>query len=138
MAVNTLSELSGMYPLHIVESIEYYRPSAAMLISISATMTGGALVITTKDGSKLREWDSDLFMKTFKPLGYQEEPETYRPHYIYDPTSDDTIVEAAWIPELTEIKDLDEFGDCRVEIEGMTEDHKPLHLELHSKGNQKR
>lgn len=62
---NTLNEFSGMYPIHIMKSIEYYRPSVAMIISVDAANGGGALVFTTKDGADMKEWDANLFIRDF-------------------------------------------------------------------------
>ena len=50
--------------------MEYYRPSSAMIISMSAAQNGGALVFTTKDGSDIKDKKQDLFIREFKPLGY--------------------------------------------------------------------
>lgn len=123
---NTLSEFSASYPFHIVETIEFYRPSAAMIISLSATYNGGALVITTKDGSKMREWDADLFVRTFKPLGYQNSKESYQPHFIYDLTKDDGTFKAAWIPQIDTTDSISLQNDTYIEIEGITEGYIPV------------
>lgn len=123
---NTLDEFSGMYPIHIMKSIEYFKPSTAMIISISAAMNGGALVFTTKDGSEFTEWDHDLFIRDFSPLGYQDQPESYKPHFIYDPTSDDTVFDAAWLPVMSDPNDLPTQSDCYIIIEGFTNQFIPV------------
>lgn len=123
---NTLSEFEGMYPFHIVETIEYYRPSTAMVISMSAAHGGGALVVTTKDGSKIKDWDADLFMRSFKPLGYQDEPEAYEPHYIYDPTTDEGRYRAAWLPKVTDTVSVPDKDEFYLEIEGLADGYIPV------------
>lgn len=133
---NTLFEFSGMYPISIVKSIEYFQPSVAMVISQSAAYGGGALVITTKDGSeRVKEWDDDLFMKVIRPLGYQKPAESYEPHYYYDPTSDSGVYNAAWIPmangsELSGIQD-----DCSVIVEGITQGFIPVFYHINRKNH---
>ena len=123
---NTLNEFAGMYPLQNMESIEYYKSSAALVISMSAAYNGGALVFTTKDGSNIKEWDADLFIREFKPLGYQDEPEAYRPHYIYDPTSDDTVFNAAWIPSVTGLEEIPQQAGTTVVVEGIADGFIPV------------
>ncbi len=122
----SFTEFSSIYPFHIVESIEYYRPSAAMIISFSAVHGGGALVVTTKQGNKLKEWDADLFIKTISPLGYQNKAEAYKPHFVYDVTSDENKYIAAWLPRISSIEEVPVQEDCVLEIEGLTEDFMPL------------
>lgn len=122
----SFTEFSSIYPFHIVESIEYYRPSTAMIISLSATQNGGALVVTTKQGSKLKEWDADLFIKTVSPLGYQDKPEVYKPHFVYDATSDEGKYIAAWLPRVAGMEEVPVQEDCVIEIEGLTDDFIPL------------
>lgn len=123
---NSLGEFSAIYPFHIVESIEYFRPSTAMIISKEAAMGGGALVITTKDGSKIKEWDADLFVKAFRPLGYQNLVESYQPYYLYDLTADDGSFNAAWLPKVTNYESLPLQNDIYIEIEGFAEGGVPL------------
>lgn len=125
---STLNEFSGMYPIHIMKSIEYYRPSVAMIISGSASMGGGALVFTTKDGADMKEWDATLFIRDFKFLGYQDQPDSYRPHYIYDPTSDDTIFNAAWIPCAHSTEEIPRQDNTFIQIEGITDGFIPVLL----------
>lgn len=124
---NTLSEFSGMYPVQTIKSVEYYPPSAALIISMSAAQGGGALVFTSKDGSdKVKEWDDDLFMKVITPLGYQKPAESYKPHYIYDPTSDSGVYNAVWIPMATGEEAALIQDDCTVIIEGIAEGYIPV------------
>lgn len=124
---DSFSEFAAQYPMHIVESIEYFRPSTAMVISKEAAMRGGALVITTKDGSKIKEWDHDLFVKTFSPLGYQNIPEAYAPHYIYDLTSDDGTINAVWMPSVSNIENnIPDLTESFLEIEGIAEGYVPV------------
>lgn len=123
---NTLTEFSDMYPIHIMKSIEYFRPSAAMIISLSAADRGGALVFTTKDASEIKEWDSGLFLQNFQLLGYQNQPDSYRPHYIYDPTGDDTIFNAAWIPCADSKEEIPRQQDTFIQIEGITDGFIPV------------
>lgn len=123
---NTLKEFEGTYPISIVETIEYYRPSAATMISQSAAHGGGALVITTKDGNQSREWDADLFIRTFKPLGYQNRSEAYKPHYVFDPTSDDGVYRSAWFPKITDAASLPNNVDHHLLIEGIADGYMPV------------
>ncbi|MDE5586242.1 MAG: TonB-dependent receptor plug domain-containing protein, partial [Muribaculaceae bacterium] len=123
---NTLKEFEGTYPIHIVETIEYYRPSAAMVISQSAAHGGGALVVTTKEGNQSREWDADLFIRSFKPLGYQNRPEAYKPHYTYDPTSYDGAYRAAWLPKVTNAASLPDGEDLFLKVEGIANGYMPV------------
>ncbi len=125
-ASNTLSELSAMYPLHIIENIEYFRPSSAMIISMSAASGGGALNITTKDGSQIKDWDADLFVKKFSPQGFQNRPEAYRAHFDYDPTSDEAVINAAWLPSVRDASEVPAQKDCYVEIEGISLNGEPV------------
>lgn len=101
---NTLWEFAAVYPLEMMQRIEYFRPSMAMVISLSAANGAGALAMTTKDGSKRRDWHHDLFMRVITPKGYQSAPEAYEPHFTYDALDDDATpgtVKAAWYPAVT-------------------------------------
>lgn len=132
---NTLSEFSAAYPFHIVESIEFYRPSAAMIISSSATYNGGALVITTKDGSKIRDWDDDLFVRVIKPLGYQDAQESYQPHFIYDLTMDDNTFIAAWYPKVHDANSITHQKDTYIEMEGIANGFIPVVIRTYIPAN---
>lgn len=123
---NTLNEFSGMYPIHIMKSIEYYRPSVAMIISVDAANGGGALVFTTKDGADMKEWDANLFIRDFNFLGYQDEPKCYEPHFIYDPTSEDAVFNAAWVPCVQAMTELPDQGDSFIQIEGIADGFVPV------------
>lgn len=123
---NTLSEFSSIYPFDIIKSMEYYRPSSAMIISMSAAQSGGALVFTTKDGSEMKDSNKNLFLRDFKPLGYQKAAESYKPHYVYDPTADDRIYKAAWFPVVNNINsELVQTGD-NIVIEGIANGFVPV------------
>ena len=74
----------------------------------------------------MKEWDANLFIREFKFLGYQDQPLVYEPHFIYDPTSDDTIFNAAWLPCLESITQLPSQEDCFIHIEGISDDFKPV------------
>lgn len=127
---NTLSEFSSIYPLDIIKSMEYYRPTSAMIISMSAAQNGGALVFTTKDGSEIKDKKQNLFIREFKPLGYQKANESYKPHYIYDPTADDRIYKAVWFPVVNDINsELEQTGD-NIVIEGIANGFVPVIIRL--------
>lgn len=126
IANNTLTEFSSAYPFDTIKTIEYYRPSAALIISLSAADGGGALVFTTKDGSEIKEWDANLFIRELKPLGYQDVPDSYKPHYIYDPTSDDTVFNAAWMPCVESIGELPNQENSFIQLEGITNGFVPV------------
>lgn len=124
---NTLYEFEAMYPIEMVESIEYFKPSMAMFISLAAANGAGALVVNTKDGAKGQNWDHGLFIKTILPLGYQSSPEVYRPHFVYDETSDTKdAVNLGWYPSVNDIKTVGEARGCRLLLEGITEYYQPI------------
>ncbi|MCM1140507.1 MAG: hypothetical protein NC453_18210 [Muribaculum sp.] len=131
-AFNMLSEFSGMYPFHIMKSIEYFRPSAAMIISISAAYAGGALVFTTKDASDIKEWDANLFIKEFTPMGFQNQSDAYQPHYIYEPTNDYTVYNAAWLPYLTEFNEFNYQENVSIQLEGIANGFIPVIIRLNT------
>lgn len=110
--------------------MEYYRPTSAMIISMSAAQNGGALVFTTKDGSEIKDKKQNLFIREFKPLGYQKANESYKPHYIYDPTADDRIYKAVWFPVVNDINsELEQTGD-NIVIEGIANGFVPVIIRL--------
>lgn len=118
---NTLDEFASIYPFELIESLEYYKPMLAAAISSSAAHGGGALVMTTR--TQLPGNDSDLiFMKVIRPLGYQNAPEVYKPHFIYDGTGTDTT--HAWYPRVSGLPASD--STPHVIIEGLTDSLLPL------------
>lgn len=96
------------------------------MISMSAANGGGALVVTTKDGSQSREWDADLFIRSLNPMGYQNQPEAYEPHYIYDPTSDEGAYRAAWYPKVVDAKSLPGTDKFHMVVEGLANGYMPV------------
>lgn len=127
---NTLSEFESMYPFHSIKSIEYYRPSIALIISMSAAYGGGALVMTTKDASDIKDTDKSLFIREIKPLGHQKSPEAYHPHYIYDPTDSDGAFRAAWFPIVSDIQSLPPLDDYNVVVEGIAGGFRPVSVRM--------
>lgn len=123
---SALSEFSASYPLHIIKTIEYYPPYTALVLSNTAGYNGGALMFTTKDASDIKDWDANLFIRNFKPIGYQNKPESYCPHYIYDPTSDDTVFNAAWLPFVKSIDEIPMQEDSVIQIEGISDAFMPV------------
>lgn len=119
---NTLNEFASMYPFDVIKSVEYYPPATALLISMSAAHKGGALLFTTKDGSEIKDANHDLFIREFKRLGYTNAPEAYKPHYIYDLTTDDKLYRHVWIPIVKDAKSLTVFKGLNKEIEGISKD----------------
>ena len=95
---SVLNEFAGSYPFNIVEKIEFLRPNAALIVSNTAAMNAGALIITTKKGVKGQNWTDNLFLQIQKPLGYQSIQEAYQPHYQYCETVDGTVATAVWTP----------------------------------------
>lgn len=118
---NTFQEFSDAYPINIMESIQYFRSSIAMVISQSAALGAGALVMKTKDGSKLSSWDHDLFIKQVTPLGYQKEAEAYEPHFTYDPTQESPTVTSYWYPQVSNVEELPSVHNSYIVIEGITD-----------------
>ncbi len=129
---NIFTEFANQYPIHVVKSIQYYRPSAALIISMSAADNGGALVVTTKDGSDLTDWDQDLFLKRVTPLGYQDEAEAYKPHFTYDPI-DETTQTSYWYPQVHNLDDFIPLENSTTVIEGITETGLPYMGKIKSK-----
>ncbi len=126
---NTLYEFAAMYPLDMIESIEYFKPSTAMFISMGAANGAGALLFNTKNGSKGQNWDHDLFIKTIMPLGYQSAPEVYKPHFVYDETSDEKdAVNLGWYPSVNDINSVDGALGCSLMLEGFTELYQPIRV----------
>lgn len=123
---NTLTEFSSVYPFHSIKNIEYYRPAAALIISLSAANGGGALVFTTKDGSEIKDWQKDLFIREFKPLGYQNNSESYQPHYVYDLTQNDESYDAAWLPIVESPSNMPSLTGMGIQVEGMAEGFIPV------------
>ncbi len=117
---NTFQEFCDNYPIHIMKSIQYYRSSVAMVISSSAAQVAGALVLTTKDGSKLTSWDNELFIRRVTPLGYQKAAEAYKPHFEYDPV-DETTITSYWYPKVAGLEDFTPLENSDTLIEGITE-----------------
>lgn len=129
---NTLNEFSSIYPFNVIKSIEYYKPSTALIISMSAANKGGALVMTTKDGSEIKDADHNLFIREFKPLGFSNAAEAYEPHYIYDATQDSPEYRAVWIPVAGNPESLSGRKDLNTVIEGITNKGIPLTVRLNS------
>lgn len=125
---NTLSEFSAIYPIHTIKSIEYYSGNASLMLGLSAAKQGGGLVFTTKEGKDLKEVHSDLFIRDFKPLGYQKARDAYRPHFIYDPTSDDTVFNAAWLPAVSDSSEIPSQEGTFVQIEGIADGFMPVFI----------
>lgn len=128
---NTLSEFSSQYPFHVIKSVDYYRPSAAMIISSSAAYNGGALVFTTKEANDIKDSTHDLFIRAFKPMGYQNAPESYKPHYVYDPIANDGSYKAAWLPVVDNVDSLQTPKDCHIVIEGIADGFIPVVIRFH-------
>lgn len=129
---NTLNEFSSIYPFNVIKSIEYYKPSTALIISMSAADKGGALVMTTKDGSEIKDADHNLFIREFKPLGFSNAQEAYEPHYIYDATKDGSEYKAVWIPIAENMEPLSGKKGLNTVIEGITNKGIPLTVRLNS------
>ncbi len=127
---NTLLEFASSYPFHSIKSIEYYRPSVALIISMSAAYGGGALLFTTKDASDFKDTDKNLFIREIKPLGHQNSREAYKPHYVYDPTESDGTFRAAWFPIVSDIQSLPPLEDFNVVIEGIADGFMPVTVRI--------
>ncbi len=125
---NTFTEFSSLYPIHLMEKIAYYRPSTALIISNSAAMGAGALVMTTKDGSKIKDWDKDLFVKCVTPKGYQKVAESYKPHFEYDPVGTEYVISSAWYPAYNGVDSLPSIENSEIVVDGITNEGLPVHL----------
>lgn len=123
---NTFTEFSGNYPINIMESIHYYKPSTAMIISSSAASGAGALVMTTKDGTKIKNWDKDLFVKCITPIGYQKATESYKPHFFYDPVSIENPISSAWYPSETDFNGIIKIPDSNFVVNGISNNCIPV------------
>lgn len=99
---------------------------------MSAANKGGALVMTTKDGSEIKDADHNLFIREFKPLGFSNAAEAYEPHYIYDATQDSPEYRAVWIPVAGNPESLSGRKDLNTVIEGITNKGIPLTVRLNS------
>ena len=116
----TFYEFTSNYPLHIVEKIQFYRPSGAMFLSNYASANAGAIAITTKNGSGI-SWDHNLFIKRVAPLGYQNLAEAYRPHFVYDPIEKVPTVTSFWYPRINRLEEIKSLNDADIVVEGITE-----------------
>ena len=79
---NVLAEIEALYPMHVIKRIDYLLPGVAAALGHSHGMDGGAIVITTKDGSDYKRV-KDYTMHLFKPFGYQKPVEFYSPDYAH-------------------------------------------------------
>lgn len=125
---NTFNEFSEVYPIHMIDNIQYYRPSIALIISQAAALGAGALVMTTKDGSKVKDWDKGLFVKSLEPLGYQKAAESYKPHFTYDPIGTEYVKSSAWYPTVRNIDKLSDIDDASMVIEGISDNGAPVYI----------
>lgn len=130
---NTLYEFAAMYPLDIMESIDYLKPSMSMILSMSAANGGGALVMATKNGGERSNWDHELFIKTIRPLGYQKAPQAYEPHYIYDPATNgddgsEQAVDCGWLPFVSDVGSIDVPPGTVMIVEGLTDNFMPAKI----------
>ena len=107
-----------------------------MVISLIAAQEGGALVMTTKDGSKLSSWDHNLFIKRVTPLGYQKEAEAYEPHFTYDPTSETPVQNSYWYPSIHDIDNIPKIVNTETIVEGITDRGLPYYGVLKSVDNE--
>lgn len=74
--MSEIDELTGNYPVDVIETIQYVPSYAALAVSNTAAHGGGALIITTKTGKNGS--DNSLFIQTHSPLGYQDEKSAYQ------------------------------------------------------------
>ena len=73
-----LHELDILYPFMMIKRIDFLQPGAAIIYGNE--YPGGALVITTKDGTEITP-DKPYGIKNLTPLGYQVPAEFYSPKY---------------------------------------------------------
>ena len=108
-----LNEVEALYPFDMIERIDFLSQSEALIYGVSSSI-GGAVVITAKDESQIKERPYGL--KTYRPLGYQEPAEFYSPKYPkeFDNTSDgsDFRNTVYWNP----VVDFDSEGKAFVEF----------------------
>lgn len=96
-----------------------------MVISLNASQNAGALVMKTKDGSKLSSWDHNLFIKRVTPKGYQDAAEAYQPHFTYDATQE-TVPTSYWYPSEKGINNLPVIENAKTVVEGITYNGQPF------------
>lgn len=77
-----LSEVENVIPFSAVRQIDFVQPNFALVFGMSAAV-GGAIVITTKDGSEETLKGELSNIKSVIPLGYQTRKEFYNPRYEY-------------------------------------------------------
>ena len=76
-----LNEVEAQYPFDMIERIDFLTQNEALIYGTDPYI-GGAVVITAKDASQIKERPYGL--KTYRPLGYQEPVEFYSPKYPKD------------------------------------------------------
>lgn len=118
---NSLSEFAAIYPLDMMESVIYYRPVDALVISRPAAQNGGALVMKTKTGAAYDKDPSDVFVHIARPLGYQNLAEVYEPHFVYDGVGfDDGNKISMWYPKVTDVAGLELPRGATVVVNGLS------------------
>lgn len=75
-----LSDIEAAIPFNVVRKIDFVLPHKAGIYGLRAA-SGGAIVITTKDGSEDVANNESSQLKTITPLGYQRPCEFYNPRY---------------------------------------------------------
>ncbi len=118
---NSLSEFAAIYPLDMMETVTYYRPVDALVVSRTAAQSGGALVMRTKTGVQNGKDPSDVFVHTVRPLGYQNLAEVYEPHFVYDGIGfDDDNRVMMWYPRLTDVAGIELPRGATLVVNGLS------------------
>ena len=125
-----LSDFELMYPMSIVKRIDFIQPAQAL--SLGNGNSGGALAITTIDGSEAESWTRPDNVKVITPLGYQRPVEFYSPKYDVTSENDGSDLRATlyWNPcvEITDGKASFDFFTSdnhnttyTIRVEGVTD-----------------
>ena len=95
-----VADFESMYPINMVKSIRYYHPNESVLFGLKETLSGGTILVQTKDGDgKSASLEKNLFLKAYSPLGYQKPAEFYTPKYELAESLDFPIRSTLyWIP----------------------------------------
>lgn len=95
-----LSDFELMYPVTMVQRIDFLQPAQAL--SLGNGNSGGALVITTIDGSEADTWTRPDNVKVITPLGYQRPVEFYSPKYEHASQNDGSDLRSTiyWNPSV--------------------------------------
>ncbi len=134
-----LGKIDQVLPADFIKKVQFFPPSAAMLLSPGPTVrpksSGGIVIITTKDGTE-KVSRPDWRMRYATPLGYQRRKEFYTPKYElmaeYDLNNRPTLY---WIPRVNIGSDGNltmpipaSVDNCTLIAEGIDADGHPVRI----------